>query len=274
LSPVLTSGSPGSADESPPWLVGGIRPDAFRLDGRTAIVTGGDRNIGASIALTFALSGAHVAIIARNEARLSRTVDEIAKQAPQSYVVPVLADVRDEDLPQRILAALHTIEDPLAIFVNNAADYGADAGLIDTDTAALGAVFETNLFAPLRLIKTVAPILKSAPGASIINVVSGAGLLPVAGRGAYGITKAALWHATRYLAVELAPDIRVNALCPGLVSETGEPRSSGQRAILEGVPMRRVGSPHEIAGAALYLASDASSYTTGELLVCNGGRLW
>ena len=112
--------------------------------------------------------------------------------------------------------------------------------------------------------------------ASIVNVVSGSGLLPVPviHNTAYGASKAALWMMTRYLAVNLAPLIRVNALCPGNVSATGQPHTETARKMLSQIPMGRVGKPGEMAGAAVYLASDASSFTTGAMLVCNGGRDW
>jgi NAD(P)-dependent dehydrogenase (short-subunit alcohol dehydrogenase family) len=93
----------------------------------------------------------------------------------------------------------------------------------------------------------------------------------------YGVSKAALWMLTRYLAAELAPQVRVNALCPGLTSEGGTMRDAEPYARLidsGAVPMGRIARPEEIAGAAVYLASPAASYTTGEVLICNGGRAW
>jgi NAD(P)-dependent dehydrogenase (short-subunit alcohol dehydrogenase family) len=91
----------------------------------------------------------------------------------------------------------------------------------------------------------------------------------------YGVSKAALWMITRYLAVELAPLVRVNALVPGLMTEDGSPRSSGQAALLDAaVPFGRVGHPSELTGAAVYLASPAASYTSGTVLFCNGARPW
>jgi NAD(P)-dependent dehydrogenase (short-subunit alcohol dehydrogenase family) len=109
---------------------------------------------------------------------------------------------------------------------------------------------------------------------SIINLLSGSGFLPTPKLAAYGTSKAALWMLTRYLALEGAPDVRANAICPGVVTESGLPRSDSQRLLLEQVPMKRMGHPSEIAGAAVYLASDAASYTTGEVIFVNGGRPW
>ena len=141
-------------------------------------------------------------------------------------------------------------------------------------------VIAINLFAPLRLTRALAP---GCERGNVINLVSGSGLLPNSAPGhlpaptmaPYGVTKGALWTLTRYLAAELAPQIRVNALCPGLTSEDGGMRVEEpyERLLRSGaVPLNRIARPEEIAGAAVYLASPAASYTTGEILVTNGGR--
>jgi NAD(P)-dependent dehydrogenase (short-subunit alcohol dehydrogenase family) len=113
-------------------------------------------------------------------------------------------------------------------------------------------------------------------GGAVINVLSGSAFQPTWQNSAYGSTKAALWTMTRYLAVELAPAVRVNALVPGLtMSDTGGPPAGPVvDSLLAMVPMRRPGRPDEVARAALYLASDAASYTSGTALFVNGGRLW
>jgi NAD(P)-dependent dehydrogenase (short-subunit alcohol dehydrogenase family) len=118
------------------------------------------------------------------------------------------------------------------------------------------------------------PGMRERGSGTIINLVSGSGLLPTKGLLPYGATKAALWMMTRYLASELAPVIRVNALCPGIVVPDGAVPDPSADSVLPLIPMGRPGSPTEMIGAAIYLASDASSYTTGSLLVCNGGRPW
>jgi NAD(P)-dependent dehydrogenase (short-subunit alcohol dehydrogenase family) len=108
-----------------------------------------------------------------------------------------------------------------------------------------------------------------------VNLLSPAGFLPAPPNlSAYGAAKAALWMMTRYLAIEGAPSVRANAICPGLITETGEPRNESQRLVLPTVPMRRPGRPEEVVGAAIYLASAASSFTTGTVIVVNGGTHW
>ena len=150
-----------------------------------------------------------------------------------------------------------------------------DTSLFDIPESVWQEVLATNLLGPFRLCSEFGRrMLASGDGGSIINVVSGSGLLPAARLGPYGASKAALWMMTRYLAIEAAPLVRVNAICPGLVSEDGRPRNESHRNIIDEVPMKRVATPGEIAGAALYLTSPAASYTTGEILIVNGGRAW
>ena len=130
------------------------------------------------------------------------------------------------------------------------------------------------MLAPYELARRFGPGMRERGWGNIINVVSGSGLLPTKGLLPYGVSKAALWMMTRYLASELAPAIRVNALCPGIVVAPDAAPDPSAASVLPLIPMGRTGHPDEIVGAAVYLASDASSYTTGSLLVCNGGRPW
>jgi NAD(P)-dependent dehydrogenase (short-subunit alcohol dehydrogenase family) len=266
----------------------GIAADALRLDGRVALVTGASKNIGAAIAASFAGAGADVLLVARTEERLEQTAETIRRQAPERRVETALADITVRADVDRLAAEAIERFDHVDILVNNA--YAA--GLEDVDTvldvsdAVWERVFEANLFGPLRLTRALArPMLDSGRGGSVINLISGSAFLPNSAPGhlpaptmaPYGVSKGALWTLTRYLASELAPHIRVNALCPGLVSEAGSMRvEEPYRRLIESgaVPMGRIGRPDEIAGAAVYLASPAASYTTGEVLICNGGRAW
>jgi NAD(P)-dependent dehydrogenase (short-subunit alcohol dehydrogenase family) len=251
-------------------------------------VTGASRNIGASIAASFACAGADVLLVARGSQELEATAAAIRRQSPDRAVETVAADVgRDDDVDRVFEHALDTFG-RVDTLVNNAYTAGLEdrATILDLPDATWRSVFQTNLFAPLRLIRAFARNAGEADRpASVINLTSGSGLLPNSAPGRlpaptmapYGVSKAALWMLTRYLAAELAPDIRVNALCPGLTSEGGAMREAEPyaRLIKSGaVPMGRIARPQEIAGAAVYLASPAASYTTGELLICNGGRAW
>ena len=248
-------------------------PRSFRLDGRTALITGASRNIGLAIATAFAHAGADLVLVARERERLERVVAALSSTTG-AKVCTVAADVATESGLSKIFDAIPVTS--VDVLVNNAHTLGVSRGdhLIDAGDGQWHEVMSTNLLAPFRLIRKIAPGMMQRRGGSIINLMSGSGLQPSPGLGAYGASKAALWMMTRTLAGELAPHIRVNALCPGLVSEDGEPRNDAQHQLLASVPMGRIADPNEIAGAALYLASPDSSYTTGSLIVVNGGRTW
>jgi len=260
----------------------GIGPDALRLDGQVALVAGASKNIGAAIAASFARAGADVLLVARGEERLAAVAEQIRALAPERRVETATADVGDAADLERLAAHALATFGRVDTLVNNALDAGLSEGLnvLDVPDSTWERVFAINLFAPLRLTRALAPSMEHG---NVINVVSGSGLLPNSAPGhlpaptmaPYGVSKGALWTLTRYLAAELAPNIRVNALCPGLTSEGGGMRDEEpyERLLRSGaVPMMRIARPEEIAGAAVYLASPAASYTTGELLVCNGGR--
>jgi NAD(P)-dependent dehydrogenase (short-subunit alcohol dehydrogenase family) len=266
----------------------GVGPDAFRLDGNVALITGASRNIGAAISASFAAAGADVLLVARGTEQLDATAEAIRAQTPGRRVETVVADVGVPADTDRLVEHAQRVFGGIDILVNNAYSAGLEdrASVLDVSDQVWEAVFETNLFAPMRLTRALArEMLASGRGGNIINVISGSGFLPNSAPGhlpaptmaPYGVSKAALWMLTRYLATELAPQIRVNALCPGLTSEGGAMRDEEPYARLIGsgaVPLGRIAQPHEIAGAAVYLASPAASYTTGEVLICNGGRAW
>jgi NAD(P)-dependent dehydrogenase (short-subunit alcohol dehydrogenase family) len=266
----------------------GVGPEALRLDGQVALVTGASRNIGAAIAGSFASAGADVLLVARGAQRLEATAEAIRRQAPDRRVETALADITNGEDVERLVEEARSAFGRVDTLVNNAYSAGLDenASFLDVSDSTWADVFEANLFAPMRLTRALArEMLDSGRGGSVINLISGSGFLPNSAPGhlpaptmaPYGVSKAALWMLTRYLASELAPHVRVNALCPGLVSEAGGMRvEEPYRRLIESgaVPMGRIGRPEEIAGAAVYLSSPAASYTTGEVLICNGGRAW
>jgi NAD(P)-dependent dehydrogenase (short-subunit alcohol dehydrogenase family) len=244
---------------------------SFRLDGRSALITGASRNIGRAIATAFAHAGSDLVIVARDAERLTRVAEAIRGETGVA-VREVAADIATSEGFDSVVRAIDATH--VDILVNNAHTTGGTTSIMDADDELWNTVFATNLWAPLRLARRLLPAMTAAGSGCIINLMSGSGLQPTPELAPYGVSKAALWMLTRYLAVEAAPTVRVNALCPGLVSEDGAPRNESHRAIIGTVPMGRVARPEEIAGAAVYLASTAASYTTGELLVVNGGRPW
>jgi NAD(P)-dependent dehydrogenase (short-subunit alcohol dehydrogenase family) len=159
------------------------------------------------------------------------------------------------------------------VLVNNAMHAGGTFGvmpLLETTDAPWHRTLDVNFFGPLRLSRRLVPAMVDAGGGAVINVVSGAAFSPMATMGPYGVSKAALWALTQYLARECAPTVRVNALCPGSMREDDDqrPLSDAQLAV---TPLGRAASNQEAVGAALYLASDASSFSTGEIVFANGG---
>jgi NAD(P)-dependent dehydrogenase (short-subunit alcohol dehydrogenase family) len=257
-----------------PGPAAGIDLTRFSLAGKVAVITGASKNIGAAIARGFALAGADLLLVARGRpaleahahalrAETGRRVETFATDVSEPGAAAAIVQFADRSLP------------PVDILVNNAFSAGSSqAPILDMDDAVWDEVLAANLLAPYRLCKGFGASMAARGGCSIINVVSGSGFLPTPDLGAYGVSKAALWMMTRYLAVEAAPDIRVNAICPGITSPDGEPLHVAHHQLLPLVPMKRLGRAEEMVGAAIYLASDAASYTTGEIIFANGGRPW
>lgn len=246
----------------------------FSLEGRTAVITGASLNIGAAISLGFAAAGADVVLVARGRERLSAHA-ALVRERTGRLVVEAAIDVTAPEAPEVIEEAARQLPGQVDVLVNNAFSGGSVLGpVLEAPESVWQEVVQTNLLAPVRLCARFAPTLAASGRGSIINVVSGSGLLPTPGLGAYGASKAALWMTTRSLAVELAPAVRVNALCPGVTTTDGQSAHPAQAQLLPLVPLGRLARADELVGAAIYLASEAASYTTGELLIVNGGRPW
>ena len=252
--------------------------DTFRLDGKVAVVTGASKNIGLATSRTLALAGATVVMVSRNETHLRQRAYEIAEESG-AQILHCAADVGVEVDLLRLVNFVHEQFPQVDVLVNNAYHSGGTRGLhlLDISDAAWEATFAINVLAPYRLVKGFGRRMLSGRGGSVINVLSGSGFLPTPGGLPYGATKAALWTMTKYMSNELAPSIRVNAICPGLTTSAGGgppiTDSVAQHALSQ-TPMGRAGHPSEVSPAILYLASDAASYTTGALLTVNGGRPW
>ncbi len=251
--------------------------DRFDLENRVAVVTGGSRGIGKAIALAFAEAGATVVIAARNVDLLAEVVKEIeARGGKGSYVTTDLT--RDEDIERLIRETVGRCG-RLDILVNNSGISPFVKRSEEVTKEMWQDILQVNLLAPFLLCREAAGIMMKQNWGRIINVASVGGLLALPRQIAYCATKAALIEMTKVLAIEWAPkyNITVNAIAPGYVATdlTEGMRASEKisRNLLQRIPIKRFGEVDEIAGAALYLASESSGFTTGSVLVVDGGTL-
>jgi NAD(P)-dependent dehydrogenase (short-subunit alcohol dehydrogenase family) len=247
------------------------------LEGKVCLVTGGSRGIGEAIARTFAAHGARVVLAARKPEGVAATAESIGKEYGADRVLGVAAHVGKEEECARLVAQAAERFGKIDVLVNNAGTNPYFGPMLNIDAGAWDKTFETNLKGYFWCARDVArrAIAREAP-ASIVNVASIAGLVGTPLQGAYAATKAAIISMTKTLAVELGPSkIRVNAIAPGFVDTRLASAILKNDELLERVvartPLGRYGVPDEIAGGALYLASDAASFLTGHTLVIDGG---
>jgi dehydrogenase/reductase SDR family member 4 len=253
-----------------------LAKDLFRLDDKVAVITGGSRGIGRSIAEEFARRGAKVVISARNQEELDETAKAITLEGGEATAIAAHAAREDtiKSLVDQVMGKYGRID----ILVNNAATNVAFAQLADMDVAAWDKTLEVNLRGPFILSKEVVNRWMKDHGGNIINLCSIAGFRGDPNMGAYSVSKAALVMLTKVQARELgAYGIRVNGIAPAVIKtkfskvlyETDEIRAHAEGMAALG----RVGEWNEVAGTAVYLASDASTYVTGSIAVVDGGTL-
>jgi NAD(P)-dependent dehydrogenase (short-subunit alcohol dehydrogenase family) len=246
------------------------------LAGKHALVTGASRGIGRSIAIMFGQEGADVAIVARSAEPLAEVGNAV--RATGANCTVIVADVTDPNAAQRLVDESVAGLGSLDILVNNAGGNSFMSALADIRYSGWEKTIELNLNSIVRLMQAAIPVLKRSGNSSIINVASVTGALSSPYMAHYGAAKAALISVTRSTAVELAlQGVRVNALVPGWIETdlTGFARENEgvEQSLIDRVPMRRWGTPDEIAHAAVFLAGDASSFMTGQSLVIDGGLL-
>ena len=246
----------------------------FRLDGRRALVTGASRGIGRDVALAFASAGADVAISARDEAKLASVAQEIEALGRKAVVVP--ADVLDGDAVRGAVDTAAAELGGLDVVVNNAGGNSFSIPLADMRFSGWQKAFALNVESIVHVCQAAAPHLIAADRASVINVSSVASLAGAPMMSHYGAAKAAVSSLTESLAIEWATvGVRVNALVPGWIETdlTDFLRDSDEieSALLSRVPLQRWGTAAEIAEPAVFLASDASGFMTGQQLIIDGG---
>jgi NAD(P)-dependent dehydrogenase (short-subunit alcohol dehydrogenase family) len=249
----------------------------LRLDGKTALVTGGSRGIGQAIALAFADAGASVMISSRSAEGLEASVREIRAGLGEvaGDVAWTVANAGDPEQAEACVAATVDLFGGVDILVNNAATNPYYGPIIEIDQGRADKTVRVNQSGYLEWTQAAWRAGMADRGGVVLNIASIGGLTVEGGIGWYNVTKAAVIHLTSQLAGELGPAVRVNAIAPGLVRtqlakalwETGEEK------ITKRLPTRRLGEPSDIASAALFLCSDAASWITGETLVVDGGSL-
>jgi NAD(P)-dependent dehydrogenase (short-subunit alcohol dehydrogenase family) len=245
----------------------------FDLGGRVAIVTGGTRGIGRAIAEGFVAAGAKVVVASRKPLACAETEAHLLAMGGEALGVP--AHLGDPTVPQALVERAVERFGRLDIVVNNAAN--AVAQPIGGLTAeAWDKSHAVNLRGPVFLVAAAIPHLAASPSASVINVISAGAFMFSPGLGMYAGAKAAMMAWTRTMAAELAPQgIRVNALAPGTV-DTDMVRNNGPEAgerMAGASLLRRIARADEMAGPAVFLASDAASYVTGQVLIADGGLI-
>jgi NAD(P)-dependent dehydrogenase (short-subunit alcohol dehydrogenase family) len=246
----------------------------FSLEGKVALITGGSRGIGRSIALAFANSGADVAVTSRKIDALEKVAEECRAYGKRAFAVAAHAAKIDElkTMVQCVMDEFGRID----ILVNNAGTNPMNLPIMKYEEKLWDSIINLNLKGVVFLTREVANIMKRQGGGSIINIASIEAFQVGDLSCAYDVSKAGVAHFTKIAAAEMAlSNIRVNAIAPGatktaLVHSMWEDKNM-ENYITKNIPMHRFADPDEIAGAAVYLASEAASYTTGACIVVDGG---
>ena len=244
------------------------------LHGRVAVITGASRGIGRAVALRLAEAGADIVAVARSAEALAELAAEVS--AAGRRCTTISCDVTAEDTPQRVRDSAMSEHGRVDILINNAGGNSFMTSVESMRPSGWRKTMHLNLDATVLLTQGLLPSLAEHGNSAIVNVASVAGLRGAPLMAHYGAAKAALISLTQSLALELAHQgVRVNALVPGWIATdlTGFLRadSDAERGVLSRVPMGRWGQSDEIAEAALFLASDASSFMTGQVLIVDGG---
>ncbi|MGY6558223.1 MAG: glucose 1-dehydrogenase [Nitritalea sp.] len=248
--------------------------ELFSLSGKVALITGASKGIGLGIAEAFAAAGAKVIISSRKQEALDQ---EAAALRQKGYEVQGIAcNVGDITALPKLIEGTVAKYGQLDILVNNAAANPVFGPAHETDVSAFDKIMDVNVKAPFELMKLAFPYLRASSGAAVINISSVGGLSPEPGLGIYSVSKAALISLSKVFAKEWGDQkIRVNTICPGLIktkfSEALWSNDKIMQHMMRTLAIKRAGTSEEIAAMALFLATDASAYTTGAVLTADGG---
>ncbi len=245
-----------------------------RLEGNVALITGGGTGIGAAVARLFAQEGAAVVITGRRKEHLDRVAGEIERS--RGKALAVAGSVTDEGHVRSAVSQAVRTFGKLTVLVNNVAIGAFGKALHETDDATWDEMLAVNLTGVFRMTRAAVPEILKAGGGAIVNVSSIGGQVGFPMSAAYGTTKGGLNAFTRGVALDYAGQgIRCNAVCPGLIqTPMAEPLindASRIEQVLAAYPIRRVGTPEEVAQMVLYLASDESRWVTGGMFTIDGG---
>lgn len=246
----------------------------FSLKGKVAIVTGASKGIGEAIAEELGSAGASVVVSSRKEESVRAVADRFAGMGIEA--TGIAAHTGQPETLEVLLNKTIDLYGGVDIIVNNAAANPVMGPVEHTDGWAFDKIMEINVKGPFELAKMALPYLKKRGGGSVINISSIGGLSPEPQLGIYSVSKAALISLTQVMAREWAQyGVRANVICPGIIqTKFSEPLWNNEHTLkfmLRQIPMGRIGQPEEIAGLALFLASEAGSYCTGGVYVADGG---
>ncbi|WP_226389230.1 glucose 1-dehydrogenase [Penaeicola halotolerans] len=246
----------------------------FDLKGKVALITGASKGIGEAAALFLAQAGAKVVVSSRKIDAVKAVAEKINQSGGEAYAIACnVGDMEDaRKLVSDTIAHFGTID----IIINNAATNPVFGPVHDTSEEAFDKIMAVNVKGPFEIAKAAYPTLKAKKSGSIINISSVGGISPEHGLGIYSMSKAALISLSKVLAKEWGDDnIRVNTICPGLIktkfSEALWTNDKVMQMMMKALPIKRIGTPEEVAALCLYLAADASAYSTGAVFTADGG---
>jgi dehydrogenase/reductase SDR family member 4 len=248
--------------------------EKFRLDGKIVVITGASKGIGEAMAFALGQAGAKVVVSSRKQDAVNEVAQKLNSEGIEA--IGVAANAGEKADLENLLKATEKAFGGVDIVINNAATNPVFGPVVQTDEAAFDKIMQVNVKGPFMLSKLAFPIMKQRGGGSIINISSIEGLRPEPFMGMYAVSKAALISLTKVFAKEWgSAGIRANVICPGLIQTKFSQGLWANEAIFNKVvkelPIARIGQTDEMAGLALYLASEASSYTTGGVFVADGG---
>ncbi len=246
----------------------------LQLTNKVAIITGASRGIGEAIAATYAQAGAAVVLTSRKMENVGPVAEAI--RVAGGRAIAIAAHAGDQAAAEAVVQAALAEFGRVDILVNNAAANPHFGPILTAEASHWDKIFEVNVKGYFFMIKAAAPLMQTQGGGKIINMASIAGINPGPLMGVYSVSKAAVIMLTKALAAELAPlNIQVNAIAPGFIKTRFSAALWTNPSLSAGIerltPAGRIAEPDELTGAALYLASDASSFTTGSVLVVDGG---